>query len=133
MVHPTGSTFAQLAVDYRKLQVDELAKSLRAYVRHVYNVPPELVGDTSSSNRNTSEAAKYHLPEYTVAMHLEFLFAWVQYRLVPLVNADVILDMRTRAHGVQAHLPGDDDATCGDGERHRDLNGKRTSIGGLTR
>ncbi|QSQ19316.1 phage portal protein [Pyxidicoccus parkwayensis] len=89
---PAGVSLAQLAVNYRELQADELATSLRAYVRHTYNVPPELVGDTSSSNRSTSEAAKYHLAEYAVAPRLEFLLAWFQHRLVPLVDADVILD-----------------------------------------
>ncbi|WP_238539708.1 phage portal protein [Corallococcus macrosporus] len=89
---PGGVTLAQVAINYRELQADELAKSLRSYVRHVYNVPPELVGDTSSSNRSTSEAAKYHLAEYAVAPRLEFLLAWFQHRLVPLIDADVILD-----------------------------------------
>lgn len=63
---PGGVTLAQVAINYRELQADELAKSLRSYVRHVYNVPPELLGDTTSSNRSTSEAAKYHLAEYSV-------------------------------------------------------------------
>ncbi|WP_141620091.1 phage portal protein [Myxococcus sp. AB036A] len=89
---PGGVTLAQVAVNYRELQAEELAKSLRGYVRQVYNVPPELVGDTSSSNRSTSEAAKYHLAEYAVAPRLEFLLAWFRHRLVPLVDADVILD-----------------------------------------
>ncbi|MFP2961835.1 phage portal protein [Myxococcus sp. 1LA] len=89
---PAGVTIAQVAINYRELQADELAKSMRAYVRQVFNVPPELVGDTSSSNRSTSEAAKYHLAEYAVAPRLEFLLAWFQHCLVPLIDRDVILD-----------------------------------------
>ncbi|TQF14198.1 phage portal protein [Myxococcus llanfairpwllgwyngyllgogerychwyrndrobwllllantysiliogogogochensis] len=89
---PGGVSLAQIAVNYRELQADELAKGLRSYVRQTYNVPPELLGDTASSNRSTSEAAKYHLAEYAVAPRLEFLLSWFQHRLVPLVDADVILD-----------------------------------------
>ncbi|WP_426747251.1 phage portal protein [Myxococcus faecalis] len=89
---PAGVSLAQIQVNYRELQAEELAEGMRAYVRQTFNVPPELVGDTASSNRSTSEAAKYHLAEYAVAPRLEFLLSWFQHRLVPLVDADVILD-----------------------------------------
>lgn len=89
---PAGVTLAQVQVNYRELQAEELAKGQRAYVRQTYNVPPELVGDLSSSNRSTSEDAKYHLAEHAVVPRLEFLLAYFQLLLVPLVDRDAILD-----------------------------------------
>ncbi|CAM3463588.1 phage portal protein [Corallococcus sp. ZKHCc1 1396] len=89
---PAGVSLAQVTVNYRELQAEELAKGQRAYVRQTYNVPPELVGDLSSSSRGTSEAAKYHLAEYAVSPRLEFLRAYLQLVLVPLVDRDAILD-----------------------------------------
>ncbi|MBJ6762800.1 phage portal protein [Myxococcaceae bacterium JPH2] len=91
-VAPTGVSLAQVQVNYRELQTKEIAAALRAYVRQAFNVPPELVGDLSSSNRSTSEAAKYHLAEYAIAPRLEFWRAFLQHRLVPLVDRGVILD-----------------------------------------
>ncbi|NPC72928.1 phage portal protein [Corallococcus exiguus] len=89
---PADVTLAQVQVNYRELQAKEIAASLRSYVRQAYSVPPELVGDLTSSNRATAEAAKYHLAEYTVAPRLEFWRAWYQHCLVPLIDRDVILD-----------------------------------------
>jgi hypothetical protein len=42
---------AQFAVNHRELRADELAKSLRANMRHVYNVPTELVVQELSDKR----------------------------------------------------------------------------------
>ncbi|WAS89043.1 MULTISPECIES: phage portal protein [unclassified Corallococcus] len=89
---PSDVTLAQVQVNYRELQAKELGANLRAYVRQAFSVPPELVGDLTSSNRAASESAKYHLAEYAVAPRLEFWRSWYQLRLVPLLDRDVILD-----------------------------------------
>jgi len=89
---PAGVTIAQVQINYRELQAEEFMRGLRAYIRQTYNVPPELIGDTSGTSRAGSEAAKYHLAEYAIAPRLEFLLSWFQHRLAPLVDADVILD-----------------------------------------
>ncbi|EPX62539.1 hypothetical protein D187_008727 [Cystobacter fuscus DSM 2262] len=86
------TTLSQVQQDFRALQLVEAEKSLRDYVRQVYNVPPELVGDLTSANRSTSEEAKYTLAEYATLPRLEFLRTEYQLHLVPLVDRDAVLD-----------------------------------------
>lgn len=89
---PGGVSLAQVQVNFRELQMQEMDKALRDFVRQCFNVPPELVGDLTSSNRSTSEEAKYILAEYAVLPRLEFLRSELQHKLVPLVDADAILE-----------------------------------------
>ncbi|MFL5344368.1 MAG: phage portal protein [Hyalangium sp.] len=89
---PHGVSMAQLQIDLRALQMVEVDQSLREFCRQIYNVSPELMGDLTSSNRSTSEEAKYTLAEYCVVPRLEFLRAELQHHLVPLVDEDAILE-----------------------------------------
>jgi len=86
------TTLSAVQQDFRALQMDEVEKGLRAYMRQCYNVPPELVGDLSSSNRSTADAAKYTLAQHATLPRLEFLRAWWALKLVPLVDRDAFLD-----------------------------------------
>lgn len=83
---------ATLQQDLRALQMDEVENGLRAYMRQCFNVPPELVGDLSSSNRSTADAAKYTLAQHATVPRLEFLRAWWQLKLVPQVDRDAFID-----------------------------------------
>jgi HK97 family phage portal protein len=89
---PGKLSIATVNPDFKSLQTHELQKQLLDFVRQTYNVPPELMGDLSSSNRSTAEAAMYHLAEYAVAPRLEFLRAELVHKLVPLIDPDVILE-----------------------------------------
>lgn len=86
------ATIAEVRVSFRELQTEELKKGLLDYIRQTFNVPPELVGDLSASNRATSEDAKYTLADFAVLPRLEFWRTWFQHCLVPLVDRDAILD-----------------------------------------
>ena len=86
------TSFSQIQQDFRALQMDESDKGLRDYFRQTYNVPPEIVGDLTASNRSTADAAKYTLAEYAVLPRLEFLRTEYQHRVVPLVDPDAILE-----------------------------------------
>ncbi|MBN8466174.1 phage portal protein [Corallococcus exiguus] len=89
---PAGVSLAQVQVNFRELQTEELKKGLYAFIRQTYNVPPELVGDLTSSNRSTAESAEYTLADFAVLPRLEFWRSWLQHCLVPLVDRDAILD-----------------------------------------
>lgn len=85
-------TMATLQQDMRALQMVETDKAIRDFVRQIYNVSPELMGDLTSSNRSTSEEAKYTLAEYATLPRLEFFRSWWQLLLVPQVDGDAILE-----------------------------------------
>lgn len=85
-------TMASLQQDMRALQMVETDKALRDFVRQIYNVPPELLGDLTSSNRSTSEEAKYTLAEYATLPRLEFFRSWWQLALVPQMDGEAILE-----------------------------------------
>lgn len=89
---PGSVSLSQIQQDFRALQMDESEKSLRDLFRQVWNIPPELLGDITSSNRSTAESARYTLAEFAVLPRLEFQRTEYQHRLVPLVDPDAILD-----------------------------------------
>lgn len=89
---PGGVTLSQIQQDFAALEMAESEKGLRDLVRQCFNIPPELVGDLTSSNRSTAEAAKYTLAEYAVLPRLEFLRTEYQLRLVGLIDPDAILE-----------------------------------------
>lgn len=89
---PAGVTLAQVQVNFRELQTEELKKGLLDFIRQTFNVPPELVGDLTSSNRSTAESAEYTLADFAVLPRLEFWRSWLQHCLVPLVDSEAILD-----------------------------------------
>jgi phage portal protein BeeE len=89
---PGKVTVGTINPDFQSLQTQELAKHLLDFIRMTYNVPPELMGDLSSSNRSTAEAAMYHLAEYATAPRLEFLRTELMHKLAPLVDPEVLLE-----------------------------------------
>ena len=89
---PHGVSVAAVQLDLRALQMAEMDKGLRDFVRQIFNVSPELMGDLTSSNRSTAEEAKYTLAEFCIAPRLEFLRTEWQHHLVPRVDADAVLE-----------------------------------------
>lgn len=86
------TTFARLDTSLKDMQFVELRKFLMEFVRQVYRVPPEIVGDISNSNRATAFAARELLAEQAVLPRLEFLRTELQSRLVPQFGDDLVLE-----------------------------------------
>nr|BDT33785.1 hypothetical protein MFMH1_34540 [Myxococcus sp. MH1] len=71
----------------------ELRRFLIDFVRMTFRVPPEIVGDISSSNKATAFAARENLAEQATLPRMEFLRTEYQMRLMPLLGDEgVILD-----------------------------------------
>lgn len=86
-------TFARMDTSFRDMQLVELRKFLMNFVRMTYRVPPEIVGDISSSNKATAFAARENLAEQATFPRMEFLRTEYQMRLMPLFgDAEAILD-----------------------------------------
>lgn len=85
-------TFARLDTTFKDLALVELRKFLMDFVRMTYRVPPEILGDVTSSNKATAFAARLNLAEQVTVPRLEFLRAQFQKYLMPLFGGDAILD-----------------------------------------
>jgi phage portal protein BeeE len=85
-------TFARLDTAFKDAQIVELRKFLRDFVRMTYGIPPEIIGDVSSSNKATAFAAREILAEQVIAPRLEFWRTELQKRLLALFDPDAILD-----------------------------------------
>ena len=92
LVLPGKITSTVVNADLKQLAVVEIQKYVQDFVRQIFAVPPEILGDLSSSNRSTSEAAEYHLQAYAVLPRLEFLVAELNHKLIPLIDSSVVLD-----------------------------------------
>lgn len=86
------TSFARLDTSLKDMQFVELRRFLMEFVRQVYRVPPEIVGDISNSNRATAFAARELLAEQAVLPRLEFLRTELQARLVPQFGNDLVLE-----------------------------------------
>lgn len=91
-IAPGQVSMAALNVDNKALDTVAVAGHIQDFIRQVFRLPPEVMGDLTSSNRATAEAARWHLGEYVVSPRVEFLRAELQAKLVPLIDADVVLE-----------------------------------------
>ncbi|WP_224364218.1 phage portal protein [Hyalangium versicolor] len=89
---PGNATLAQVQVNFRELQMAELDKALRDYIRECFNVPAEIMGVQSGSTRATSEEAKYTLADRATAPLLSFIVAELNHKLVPLLDSTAVLE-----------------------------------------
>lgn len=80
-------TIARLDTTFKDLALVEVRKFLMDFVRMVYRVPPEIVGDITSSNKATSYAALEHFAKQVTVPRLEFLRAALQKWLLPLFDS----------------------------------------------
>ncbi|WP_163866095.1 phage portal protein [Myxococcus eversor] len=86
-------TFARLDTSFKDMQLVELRRFLMDFVRMTFRVPPEIVGDISSSNKATAFAARENLAEQATLPRMEFLRTEYQMRLMTLLGDDgAILD-----------------------------------------
>lgn len=85
-------SIARLDANFRDMQFVDLRKFLHAFIRMTYGIPPEVLGDVTSSNRATANAAQAILAEQVIAPRMEFLRGEYQRALVPLFGDDVIID-----------------------------------------
>lgn len=91
MITSGRTTFARLDTPFRDMQLVDLRRFLMDFVRMVYRVPPEIVGDVTSSNKATSYAAREHLAEQATKPRAEVFLASMQKHLAPRFEDDVIL------------------------------------------
>jgi len=91
MITSGRTTFARLDTPFKDMQLVDLRRFLMDFVRMVYRVPPEIVGDVTSSNRATSYAAREHLAEQATKPRAEVFLAALQKHLAPRFEDDVIL------------------------------------------
>lgn len=85
-------SLARLDTSFRDLNLVAVREFLMAFIRMTYRVPPEIVGDITSSNKATAYAARENLAEQCTVPRLEFLRAFFQKWLVPMFGDDAILD-----------------------------------------
>jgi HK97 family phage portal protein len=85
-------SLAQVQVNFRELQTEEIKKGLMDFVRTTLNVPAEMMGVQSGSTRATSEEAKYTLADRSTAPWLYLLVDGLNHHLVPLVDRDAVLE-----------------------------------------
>ena len=91
MITSGRTTFARLDTPFKDMQLVDLRKFLMDFVRMVYRVPPEIVGDVTNSNKATSYAAREHLAEQATKPRAEVFLAAVQKHLAPRFGDDVII------------------------------------------
>lgn len=87
---PGNVSLAQVAVNFRELQMEELDKALRDYLRECFNVPAGAMGGFSGG-RAEAEEAKYTLADRAVGPLLEFIVAELNHHLVERVDPEALL------------------------------------------
>ena len=81
MITSGRTTFARLDTPFKDMQLVDLRRFLMDFVRMVYRVPPEIVGDVTSSNKATNYAAREHLAEQATKPRAEVFLAAMQKHL----------------------------------------------------
>jgi capsid portal protein len=76
-------SIARLDTDFQKMDLNALRKGLRDFIRMNWRIPPEIVGDLTSSNKATAWAAHDNLAKNCIVPRAEFLRTEFQMRLMP--------------------------------------------------
>lgn len=93
MVTGGKATIARLDTDFQKMDLRALRKGGQDFVRMVFNVPPETVGDMTSSNKAAAWAAGDTFARRCIVPRAEFFRTEFQLRLMPrLGGPDDFLD-----------------------------------------
>jgi hypothetical protein len=79
---------ARLDTDFQKMDLNALRKGLRDFARMNFKVPPEIVGDLTSSNKATAWAAGDALARNAIVPRGEFLRSEYQKRLMPFFGEE---------------------------------------------
>lgn len=77
------TTISRLDTDFQKMDLNALRKGFRDFVRMNFKIPPEIVGDLTSSNKATAWAAHDALAKNCIVPRAEFLRTEYQKRLMP--------------------------------------------------
>lgn len=85
-------SLAQVEVNFRELQTEEIKRGLMDYVRTTLNVPAEMMGVQSGSTRATSEEAKYTLADRSTAPWLYLLVDAFNHHLMPRLDSQAVLE-----------------------------------------
>jgi phage portal protein BeeE len=85
-------SLAQVSVNFRELQTEEIKRGLMDFVRTTLNVPAEMMGVQSGSTRATSEEAKYTLADRSTAPWLYVIVDALNHHLVPLLDNQAVLE-----------------------------------------
>lgn len=97
-------TAQRLDTTFKDIALVDLRKFLMDFVRMTYGIPPEIVGDISSSNKATSFAAMEHFATQVTVPRLEFLRAALQKWLLPLFDDETaILDFESPVPADREH------------------------------
>lgn len=70
---PNKFEIKELAASFDDMQLVELREFLKAAIREVYGVPPEILGDVNDSKRATIDAADYLCARYVIVPRLDRL------------------------------------------------------------
>jgi HK97 family phage portal protein len=92
MVTSGKVSVARLDTAFRDIQLVEVRKYLQEFVRMSYGIPPEVIGDMSSSNKATAYAAREILAEQVVTPRAELWRSELQKRLMPYFDDTAVLD-----------------------------------------
>jgi phage portal protein BeeE len=82
------TTISRLDTDFQKMDLAALRKGARDFIRMNFRVPPEIVGDLTSSNKATAWAAHDALAKNCIVPRAEFLRSEFQLRLMPRVGQE---------------------------------------------
>jgi phage portal protein BeeE len=85
-------SLAQVQVNFRELQTEEIKRGLMDYVRTTLNVPAEMMGVQSGSTRATSEEAKYTLADRSTAPWLFLLVDALNHHLLSRLDTEAVLE-----------------------------------------
>jgi HK97 family phage portal protein len=83
---------ARLDTDFQKMDLNSLRKGLRDFTRMNWRIPPEIVGDLTSSSKTAAWAAHDNLAKQAIVPRGEFLRSEFQMRFMPFfgVEGDII-------------------------------------------
>ena len=95
-VHDLGSG------NFQSMQMSDLRQSQRDTVAQVFNIPPEILGITTNSNRATSQSAERHLSKNVIEPRQMMIANTLQAMLVPQYDSRLIL-------GFVSQIPEDKD------------------------
>lgn len=89
-------TLQRLDTTFKDIALVDLRKFLMGFVRMTYRIPPEIVGDISSSNRATAFAAREIFAEQVVKPRAEFFQkAWQKWVMPLFGDEGAILDFES--------------------------------------
>lgn len=77
------TTISRLDTDFQKMDLNALRKGFRDYARMNFKIPPEIVGDLTSSNKATAWAAHDALAKNCIVPRAEFIRTEYQKRFMP--------------------------------------------------